>query len=147
MISQLLLVIQMQTPSKKVKNLGVIFDSSMTMEDHVNNVCKTSYYYIRLLGKLQKFLSKEAAAMVTHAFVTSRLDYCNSLFYGISKTLATKLQHVLNCAARIVTRTRISSHVILSTLAGCSTALRVQDGTFNFQSYSMFGSIVLVRTY
>src|SRR5438552_5284495 len=50
--------------------------------------------------------------MVTHAFVTSRLDYCNSLFYGISKTLATKLQHVLNCAARIVTRTRMSSHII-----------------------------------
>ena len=83
----------------------------MTMEDHVNNVCKASYHQIRLLGKLRKFLSKEAAAMITHAFVTSRLDYCNSLLYGISKSLAAKLQRVLNCAARIVSRTKSSSHI------------------------------------
>ena len=49
--------------------------------------------------------------MVTNALVTSRLDYCNSLLYGISKSLTTKLQHVLNTAARIVTRTKISSHI------------------------------------
>ena len=36
----------------KVRNVGVIFDNNMTLEDHVNNTCKTSYFYIRLLGKL-----------------------------------------------------------------------------------------------
>ena len=95
----------------KVRNLGVIFDNNMTMQDYVNNVCKTSYFYIRLLGKLRKFFEKETAAMITHAFVTSRLDYCNSLLYGISKALTIKLQHVLNAAARIVSRTRICSHI------------------------------------
>jgi len=94
-----------------VRNLGVIFDNNMTMHDYVNNICKTSYFYIRLLGKLRKFFDKNTAAMVTHAFVTSRLDYCNSLLYGISKTLTVKLQHVLNAAARIVSRTKICSHV------------------------------------
>jgi len=98
-------------PCTKVRNLGVIFDNNMTMEDHVNNICKTSYFYIRLLGKLRKFLDKETGAMITHAFVTSRLDYCNSLLYGISSSLATKLQHILNTAARIVTRTKISDHI------------------------------------
>jgi len=98
-------------PCTKVRNLCVIFDNNMTMEDHVNSICKTSYFYIRLLGKLRKFLDKETGAMITHAFVTSRLDYCNSLLYGISSTLATKLQHVLNTAARIVTRTRIGMHI------------------------------------
>jgi len=95
----------------KVRNLGVIFDSNMTMEDHVNHVCKTSYLYIRLLGKLRKFLVRDTAAMITHAFVTSRLDYCNSLLYGISNSLITKLQHVLNAAARIVTRTKMCNHI------------------------------------
>ena len=105
-------------PCAKVRNLGVIFDSNMTMEAHVNNICKTSYFYIRLLGKLRKFLDKETGAMITHAFVTSRLDYCNSLLYGISSSLSTKLQHVLNTAARIVTRTRIGNHItpVLKTL-------------------------------
>ena len=88
------------------------------MEDHVNHVCKTSYLYIRLLGKLRKFLVRDTAAMITHAFVTSRLDYCNSLLYGISNSLTTKLQHVLNAAARIVTRTKMCNHItpVLKTL-------------------------------
>ena len=98
-------------PCTKVRNLGVIFDNNMTMEDHVNNICKTSYFYIRLLGKLRKFLDKETGAMITHAFVTSRLDYCNSLLHGISSSLTAKLQHVLNTAARIVTGTKIGNHI------------------------------------
>src|SRR3981189_1612189 len=93
------------------RNLGVIYDNNMTMEDHVNNIFKTSYFYIRLLGKLRKFLDKATGAMITHAFVTSRLDYCNSLLHGISSSLAAKLQHVLNTAARIVTRTKIGNHI------------------------------------
>jgi hypothetical protein len=94
-----------------VRNLGVVFDSNVTMENQVNNICKASFYYIRLLGKLRKFLSKDAAIKVTHAFVTSRLDYCNSLLHGISKSLSDKLQRVLNTAARIVTRSKIRSHI------------------------------------
>src|ERR1700722_12547913 len=98
-------------PCSRVKNLGVIFDNNMTMEDSVNNICKTAYFYIRLLGKLRKFLDKETSAMITHAFVTSRLDYCNSLLYGISSSLSAKLQRILNTAARIVTRTKIGDHI------------------------------------
>ena len=56
---------------------------------------------------MRKFLTKDSAIKVTHAFVTSRLDYCNSLLYGISKSLSDRLQLVLNTAARIVTRTRV----------------------------------------
>src|SRR3977135_669392 len=49
--------------------------------------------------------------MLTHAFVTSRLDYCNSLLHGISKSLITRLQHVFNSAARIVSRTKMCNHI------------------------------------
>ena len=98
-------------PCSKVRNLGVIFDCNMTMEEHVNNVCKSSYFYIRLLGKLRKFLDKNTAAMLTHAFVTSRLDYCNSLLQGVSKSLIARLQHGFNSAARIVSRTKMCNHI------------------------------------
>ena len=95
----------------KVRNLGVIFDETLTMEDHVSNVCKVSYFFIRLLGKLRKYVNKETAVKITHAFVTSRLDYCNSLLYGISKAATIKLQHILNTAARIVNKTKTCSHI------------------------------------
>src|SRR5271156_3642512 len=98
-------------PCSKVRNLGVIFDCNMAMVEHVNSVCKASYFYIHLLGKLRKFLDKSAAAMLTHAFVTSRLDYCNSLLHGISKAVISRLHHVLNSAARIVSRTKMCNHI------------------------------------
>src|SRR5271156_3494598 len=98
-------------PCSKVRNLGVIFDCNMTMVEHVNSVCKAFYFYIRLLGKLRKFLDKSTAAMLIHAFVTSRLDYCNSLLHGIFKAVITRLQHVLNFAARIVSRTKMCNHI------------------------------------
>lgn len=94
-----------------VRNLGVIFDRNVSMENQVDNICKSSFYYIRLIGKLRKFLNMDAANKVTHAFVTSRLDYCNSLLHGISKSLSDKLQRVLNTAARIVTRTKLRNHI------------------------------------
>ena len=41
---------------------------------------------------------------LVHAFITSRLDYGNSLFYGINKFQLERLQKIQNMAARIVMR-------------------------------------------
>jgi len=49
--------------------------------------------------------------MLVHAFVTSRLDYCNSLLAGASKSVTNRLQLVLNAAARLVTNTRRHDHI------------------------------------
>ena len=46
-----------------------------------------------------------------HAFITSKLDYCNSSLYGCRKMQLKKLQHVQNTAARIVTQTRKFDHI------------------------------------
>jgi len=55
--------------------------------------------------------TSEAAKTLVHAFVSSRLDYCNSLLYGISDGLQTKLQTVQNAAACVVTGTRKFDHI------------------------------------
>ena len=50
-------------------------------------------------------LSNTAAETLIHAFITSRLDYCNSLLYGVTTKVLKKLQYVQNSAARLLTRT------------------------------------------
>ena len=49
--------------------------------------------------------------MLVHAFVSCRLDYCNSLLSGLPSYQLHRLQHVLNTAARIVTLTRKYDHI------------------------------------
>ena len=49
--------------------------------------------------------------MLVHAFISSRLDYCNSLLYGIADGLLQKLQSIQNAAARLITRARRQDHI------------------------------------
>ncbi|KXJ14933.1 hypothetical protein AC249_AIPGENE3691 [Exaiptasia diaphana] len=98
-------------PSISERNIGVIFDSEMSLVPHVNNICKTSFYHLRNISRIRKFMSVSTAEKLVHAFVTSRLDNCNSLLYGISGVHLDKLQHVLNSAARIVTLSKCRDHI------------------------------------
>ncbi len=58
------------------------------------------------------------AETLIHAFMTSRLDYCNALLGGCSACLINKLQLVQNAAAIVLTRTKKYGHIspVLSTL-------------------------------
>jgi hypothetical protein len=114
--------------SCEAKNLGVILDSAMSMESHINNVCQNGYYEIRNIGKIRKYLDDKSAAALVHAFVTSKLDYCNSLYQGLPKKLLNKLQRVLNMAARVVTRTKKYDHItpVLSSLHWLPVHERIQ---------------------
>ena len=85
--------------SDKVKNLGVILDSQLNMHHHVKSVCKSVYFHIRNIKHIRHCLSPEALNTLVHALVSSRLDYCNALLYGISKSLVHRLQIVQNAAA------------------------------------------------
>ena len=87
-----------------VGNLGVTIDSQMTMTAHVRRICRTSFYQLRQLRTVRRSLSSEACTTLVHAFVTIRLDYCNSLLAGISNSLLLQLQSVLRIAARLVMR-------------------------------------------
>jgi len=94
------------TPNGSVKNLRVIFDQSINMHKHVASVCRAVYYHC-----LKTFLTQEALVTVAHAFVTFRIDYCNSLLYGISDYNINHLQRIQNSVARIVTNTRKYYHI------------------------------------
>ncbi len=86
-----------------VKNLGVLFDSGLKFDKQINSVVKSCFYHLRHLAKVKPFLSLKNFEIVIHAFITSRLDYCNSLYYGANQSSIGRLQMVQNAAARLLT--------------------------------------------
>ena len=91
-------------PSSSSRNIGVVFDSTMSMLPHVKSVCKSAFYHLRNISRIRKLLSIKTTETLVHAFVTSKLDHCNSLLYGVPKYAIQKLQSVQNAAARLITR-------------------------------------------
>ncbi len=61
------------------------------------------------IRQIRKFLSQETTKTLVHAFVTSHLDYCNSI--GIPQCQFQRLQRVLNAAARMICFTPRSAHI------------------------------------
>ena len=76
--------------------------SELTMVPHVNGICKCALFHLTLIGRIRKYLDTKSAKSLVHALVLSRLDYANSLLFGLPKTLMVKLQRVQNAAARLV---------------------------------------------
>ena len=92
-------------PKMSLKNIGAIFDETVSMLPQVNSICKSAFFHLRSISRIRKYLSRTATERLVHAFVTSKLDSYNSLLYGLSKYCIQKLQSVLNAAARLLTYT------------------------------------------
>ena len=82
------------------------------MHSHIQKVCRAASFGIHKVGKIQKFLDKSSTERVIHAFVTSHLDYCNSLFVNLPSSHLMPLQRIQNTAARMVTRPQRHEHII-----------------------------------
>ena len=89
-------------PSKYARNNDVTFDSVLNFECHITDICKSCYFNIRNIYRIRKCLSTRQTKILVNAFVTSRLDSCNSLLYRLPRGLLHKLQLVQNCAARLI---------------------------------------------
>ena len=90
---------------KTVNDLGVTIDCQLSMKDHVR-VCTTAYYHLRQLRSIRGSLSADSCSTLVRAFITSRIDYCNSLLAGVDKSQVGKLQSILRVAARLIMRKR-----------------------------------------
>ena len=99
------------TPSESVRNLGVLFDSTMMLDSQIKSVTQSSFCTLRDMYKTRYCLMQDVAETMVHAFISTRLDYCNSLLIGLPKKQVSKLQAVQNTAARLVTYTGKYDHI------------------------------------
>ena len=97
--------------STTVRNLGVIFDQDLSFNSHIKQTSRTAFFHLRNITKIRCILSKTDAEKLIHAFVTSRLDYCNSLLSGCPNKSIKMLQLIQNAAARVLTGTRKRDHI------------------------------------
>jgi hypothetical protein len=65
-------------------------------------VCRCSFLNIRTISRIRNLLDVETSKMLVCSLVTSRLDYCNSLWFGLPDSTLNKLQLIQNSMARLV---------------------------------------------
>ena len=64
-----------------VKKLGVLFDSEL------NIICRSAHYHnLRNLRRIKDCIPLVSIVITVHAFITSRLDYCNSPHWNTKKS-------------------------------------------------------------
>jgi len=97
--------------STEVPCLGVLLDSKLTFAPHVRRLSGKCFYHLRQLKTVRRSLTEDAAKSLVHAFVTSHIDYCNSVIHGARAAHIQPLQYVLNAAARLILQKRKYDHI------------------------------------
>ena len=98
-------------PSECVRNLGVLVDRTISMEEQAKAVSKAAFYQLRNIASVKSCLPISSIEKLIHAFITARLDYCNSLLHGASSAVLQRIQRVQNAAGRLLTGAKKFEHI------------------------------------
>ena len=92
--------------SDQVKNVGLWLDKNLTFDYHVNKLVSHCFKLLKDIGRVRNLLTMKHTEILVHSVISSRLDNCNSVLFGITKSNLNKLQKVQNAAARLVVQKR-----------------------------------------
>ena len=81
------------------------------MSDQVTNVSKSVNFHSRNISGIRQFIDKDTCHSVVRSLITSRLDYCNSLYNGMTGKNLDRLQKLQNKSARIIHCKPPSTHI------------------------------------
>jgi len=93
------------SPAQSARNLGVSFDSTLSMSDHISSVSKSCFLSIRNLRRMRNTLDFSTARTIATSLIHSKLDYCNSLFLNLPQSELGRLQLSVNSSARAFCKT------------------------------------------
>ena len=83
----------------------------MSMDAHITSVSKACYYNIFNISRIRHYLDLQTCKTLMHCLVTSKLDYCNSLYANMPSKSIQKLQRIQNSAARCISRCSRYDHI------------------------------------
>ena len=95
----------------KLSKQCIVFDSNFNFSNHVSQVIKSTRVHVRDLYRIRPHLDLNTSVLLANALVSSRLDYCNSLFLSLTNFELRRLQLVQNSLCRVVTRSSKFSHI------------------------------------
>jgi ribonuclease P/MRP protein subunit RPP40 len=98
-------------PSSSVRDLGVFIDADLTMHQHVNVIVSRCFAALRQLRAVRRYVSASVMQSLVTSLILTRLDYCNSVLFGLPAIQIRRLQAVQNAAARLVFGIRRSEHI------------------------------------
>jgi hypothetical protein len=98
-------------PSTSVRDLGVFIDAGLTMHQFVNVIVSRCFAALRQLRTVRRYVSASVMQSLVTSLILTRLDYCNSVLFGLPAIQIRRLQAVQNAAARLVFGIRRSEHI------------------------------------
>ena len=97
--------------SDSVRILGVDLDNNMTLKGHIHNVAKACFFKLKNMFKIRKCIDESAAKAMVHTMITSKLDYCNAILYGLPESSLKCLSSVQKTSARLITQSGKYDHI------------------------------------
>jgi len=96
--------------ANEIKVLGVVLDRSLAFDKHVLVVIRSCNFHAQAIRHICHLLSTDLVHTLACSLILARLDYCNSVRYGMPVSCIQKLQRLQNNAARIVLQAPRRSH-------------------------------------
>ena len=75
-------------PKSSARNIGVLFDSNLKLEAHINQICHSAHLPLRNIGAICKYLDQSTASSLVHAFVYRKLDLRDALLINLPDCLS-----------------------------------------------------------
>lgn len=92
-------------------NLGVLMGSNHSFSSHVKAVTKSAFNHLKNANKIRDFLTNPGLQELIHTFISTRIDYYNSLLTGFPKKTIKQLHLIQNAADRVLTRSKRGEHI------------------------------------
>ena len=81
------------------------------MSFHINNIAKGAFYHLTNIAKIRKYINATTDEVLVHAFINSKVDFCNSLLHGLPNYEINKLQSVQNSVPFVIACLRKFDHI------------------------------------